>query len=315
MEDLGSATLLAQGGGGAEIVPSINPATTYPRDRDTYAPIDGRIYSRDHCPNYDLPEALLATLEGAEGCLLFSSGIAAADALLRALLKPGDCLVLPRLGYFAIRKHAAAHAAHINVEVEEYTDLADLEAVLRRRAAGGGVRLIWVETPANPTWEVVDIGAVAALAKLVPGAQVAVDATALTPLLCQPLKHGAHYVMHSATKYLNGHSDVVAGAVCCADSASAGWAAAQHAQTQTRRPLTTGSRASTQRQTWPSVAQGALPCSCPAGPRPLWAPAQSYGPREHLAVQLGPSCAGPLSLCAYPLSLSSVPLCGPSGPL
>ena len=65
------------------------------------------------------PEQVLATLEGAQGCLLFSSGIAAADAMLRALLKPGDCLVLPRLGYFAIRKHAAAHAAHINVEVRE----------------------------------------------------------------------------------------------------------------------------------------------------------------------------------------------------
>ena len=118
-EALSPATLLAQGGGGTAIVPSINPATTYSRDRDTYAPIDGRIYSRDHCPNYDLPEQMLATLEGAQGCLLFSSGIAAADAMLRALLKPGDCLVLPRLGYFAIRKHAAAHAAHINVEVRE----------------------------------------------------------------------------------------------------------------------------------------------------------------------------------------------------
>jgi cystathionine gamma-synthase len=103
-----TATLLAQGGGGGAIVPSINPATTYARDRDTYAPIDGRIYSRDHCPNYELPEQTLAALEGAQGCLLFSSGIAAADALLRALLRPGDCLVLPRLGYFAIRKHAAA---------------------------------------------------------------------------------------------------------------------------------------------------------------------------------------------------------------
>ena len=105
---LATATLLAQGGGGGAIVPSINPATTYARDRDTYAPIDGRIYSRDHCPNYELPEQTLAALEGAQGCLLFSSGIAAADALLRALLRPGDCLVLPRLGYFAIRKHAAA---------------------------------------------------------------------------------------------------------------------------------------------------------------------------------------------------------------
>ena len=223
---LAPGTLLAQGGGGAEIVPSINPATTYSRDRDTYAPVDGRVYSRDHCPNYDLPEQLLATLEGAQACLLFSSGIAAADALLRALLKPGDCLVLPRLGYFAIRKHAAAHAAHINVEVEEYTDLTELEAVLKKRATDGGVRLVWVETPANPTWEVVDINAVAALVRThCPAAEVVVDATALTPLLCQPLKHGAHYVMHSATKYLNGHSDVVAGAVCCADSSSAGWTA------------------------------------------------------------------------------------------
>ena len=226
-----TATLLAQGGGGGAIVPSINPATTYARDRDTYAPIDGRIYSRDHCPNYELPEQTLAALEGAQGCLLFSSGIAAGDALLRALLRPGDCLVLPRLGYFAIRKHAAAHAAHIDVEVEEYADLAELEALLRKRAAAGRVRLVWVETPSNPTWEVVDIGAVATLVgKHCPAAEVAVDATALTPLLCQPLKHGAHYVMHSATKYLNGHSDVVAGAVCCADSSTSGWAAVRSAR-------------------------------------------------------------------------------------
>ena len=176
-----TATLLAQGGGGGAIAPSINPATTYARDRDTYAPIDGRIYSRDHCPNYELPEQTLAALEGAQGCLLFSSGIAAADALLRALLRPGDCLVLPRLGYFAIRKHAAAHAAHIDVEVEEYADLAELEALLRKRAAAGRVRLVWVETPSNPTWEVVDIGAVATLVgKHCPAAEVAVDATPIS---------------------------------------------------------------------------------------------------------------------------------------
>ena len=77
--------------------------------------------------------------------------------------------------------------------MEEYSDLTDLEDVLKKRAAGGGgVRLVWVETPANPTWEVVDIGAVAALVGAhCPAAEVAVDATALTPLLCQPLKHGA----------------------------------------------------------------------------------------------------------------------------
>ena len=75
--------------------------------------------------------------------------------------------------------------------MEEYTDLTDLEAVLKKKA-GGCVRLVWIETPANPTWEVVDIGAVAALVGThCPAAEVAVDATALTPLLCQPLKHGA----------------------------------------------------------------------------------------------------------------------------
>jgi len=228
-QDWTFATYLAHAGGGDEVVPAIIPATTFARDRDTYAPIDGRIYSRDHCPNYVQPEQLLARLEGAQECLLFASGMAACDVLLRAILKPGDCLVLPRAAYFNIRVHAAAHCAHFGIDVEEYTDLAELEQVLVRRAADaslGGVRLVWIETPANPSWVVMDIARVAELTRThAPGAEVVVDATSLTPLLCRPLDHGAHYVMHAATKYLNGHSDVVAGALGCADQASAGWAA------------------------------------------------------------------------------------------
>ena len=193
------------------IVPPIQPSTTYAR-----APGDrgraGRMYTRDANPTYDQAEALLAALEGGESCLLFSSGMAAASTLFQAL-GPGDHVVLPEVMYHGVRTWAKAHGAHWGLEFDFVPggDLAALEAAMRP----GRTRLVWVETPCNPTWEVTDIAAVAAIAHAA-GARLAVDSTAATPVLTRPIAHGADVVMHSATKYLNGHSDVLAGALVTA---------------------------------------------------------------------------------------------------
>ena len=209
-------TLAAQGLGRVaapygEIVPPIHLATTYERAGDGSFP-GGRIYSRADNPTYDGPEALIAALEGAAGAMLFASGQAASAAVFQALA-PGECALVPRNMYWGLRKWLLEFAAPWGLAVESYDNasLDDLAARARARRA----RLIWVETPANPTWDVTDIAAAAAIAREV-AATLAVDSTCATPLLTQPLSLGAHLVMHSATKYLNGHSDVIAGALATA---------------------------------------------------------------------------------------------------
>ncbi|HSN20868.1 MAG TPA: PLP-dependent transferase, partial [Usitatibacter sp.] len=161
---------------------------------------------------YDAPEALLAALEGAHSALLFSSGQSAAAALFQALA-PGERVLLPRNMYWGLRNWIAGFMASWRLEVEFY-DNASLDD-LASRARAKPLRLLWIETPANPTWEVTDIAAAARIAHAA-GATVAVDSTCATPVLTQPLALGADVVMHSATKYLNGHSDVVAGALATA---------------------------------------------------------------------------------------------------
>ena len=116
--------------------------------------------------------------------------------------------------YWALRKWLLDFAAPWGLAVEFYDNASidDLAAKARARRP----RLIWIETPANPTWEITDIAAASAIAREV-GAIVAVDSTAATPLLTRPIELGAQIVMHSATKYLNGHSDVIAGALATAN--------------------------------------------------------------------------------------------------
>lgn len=207
------ATLLAQGTGHAaeafgEITPPIHLSSTYERAADGSYP-GGRIYARDQSPAYDAVENLLARLEGGSAARLFSSGMAAANALL-ATLRPGARLLAPQRMYWALRGWLLeqATAGAYRVDFYDNVDLDDLAGKL----AQAPTRWVWVETPANPTWEVTDIAAVVALARR-HGARVAVDSTVATPLLTRPLELGADIVMHSATKYLNGHSDLVAGAL------------------------------------------------------------------------------------------------------
>jgi cystathionine gamma-synthase len=212
---LNAQTLVAQGVASVsspyrEILPPIHMATTYERAADGSYP-GGRIYARADNPTFDPVEALIAALESAQAALVFSSGQAAAAAVFQALA-PGDVALVPRNMYWGLRKWLQSFAASWGLRVEFYVNdsLDDLAAITRARRP----KLIWVETPANPTWDVTDITAACTIAREV-GALVAVDSTCATPLLTRPLALGADVVMHSATKYLNGHSDVVAGALAC----------------------------------------------------------------------------------------------------
>jgi cystathionine gamma-synthase len=138
--------------------------------------------------------------------------MAAAIAVFQSLL-PGDHVVVARVLYWGVRKWLAEFGLSWGLDVE-FVDTADLKTV-QAAIRPGSTRLVWVETPANPTWEVTDLGAVCQLAHAA-GARVAVDNTVPTPVLTRPMEYGADLVVHSATKYLNGHSDVLAGAVLSA---------------------------------------------------------------------------------------------------
>jgi len=214
--DLRPETLAAQGMGRVaepyrDIVPPIHVSTTYERGADGGFP-GGRTYSRADNPSYDQAEALIAALERGAAAMLFASGQAAAAAVFQSL-SPGDRVLAPCNMYWGLRKWLLDFAAPWGLAVEFYDNASGDDLAAKARSLHA--RLIWIETPANPTWEVTDIAAAAAVAREV-GATVCVDSTVATPLLTQPLQLGAHLVMHSATKYLNGHSDVIGGALATA---------------------------------------------------------------------------------------------------
>ena len=203
-----------------DIVPPVHLATTFERAGDCSYP-GGRVYSRDASPAYDAPEALLRELEGGAAAALFSSGMAAASAVLQAL-KPGARVVAPRAMYWGLRNWMVQFAANWQLQLDFFADDADLAVLLQRPAD-----LVWLETPANPTWEISDIAAAARLAHAA-GARLAVDSTVPTPVFTRPLELGADIVMHSATKYLNGHSDVVAGALVAREDSDTWQAIRRH---------------------------------------------------------------------------------------
>ena len=195
-----------------DLVPPIHPASTFERAADGSYP-GGRVYARDASPAYLEAEEVLRQLEGGAQALLFASGHAAATAVLQAL-EAGDRVVAPHSMYWGLRKWLLDLAEHGHIQLAFY-DNTDIDE-LRQQVAAAPTRLLWIETPANPTWEITDIEAASALARE-HGAMTLVDATVPTPVLCQPLALGADIVLHSATKYLNGHSDVVAGALVTRD--------------------------------------------------------------------------------------------------
>ena len=167
----------------------------------------GYEYSRTGNPTRTALEDCLAALEGTDMGLAFASGMASTDALLR-LINPGDHVLVGNDVYGGtyrlFDKVLRKYGLHF-----DYAELSDLDAVAT--ALRPETRLIWLETPTNPLLKVVDIAAISELAHG-QGAQVAVDNTFATPFLQQPLALGADFVIHSTTKYLGGHSDVVGGA-------------------------------------------------------------------------------------------------------
>jgi cystathionine gamma-synthase len=190
------------------VVPPIHLATTYLRDPDNRYR-SGNVYGRPDNPTVREAEAVIAALEGAAEALVLGSGMSAATALFLAL-SPGDHIVAPRVMYWSLRNWLTSEATRWGLLVD-LVDMADLGA-LRAAIRPGATKLVWIETPANPLWSVTDIASAAEIAHAA-GAAVAVDSTCATPMLTRPLEHGADLVMHAATKYLAGHSDVVAGAL------------------------------------------------------------------------------------------------------
>jgi len=190
------------------ITPPIHVSSTYLRDADNQYRT-GRVYARADNPAFDQAEAVLCQLEHGAQALLFASGMAAATAVFQALA-PGDHVLAPKVMYWSLRNWLMTFATHWGLQVEliDMTDPATVKAALRP----GRTKLVWIETPANPLWTVTDIAATARCAHDA-GALLAVDSTVATPVLTQPLALGADIVMHAATKYLNGHSDLIAGAL------------------------------------------------------------------------------------------------------
>ncbi len=207
------ATIAAQGLGWVDeanhaLTPGVHVSSTFLRDTENRLP-EGRLYARADSPAYDQPEAVLAALEGGADAMVFGSGMAAATCAFQCLTPP-DHVVAPKIMYWALRNWLVTFCRPWGLDVE-LVDMTDLDAV-KRAVRPGKTKLVWAETPANPLWDVTDIAGVAEIAHAA-GARFIVDSTCATPVLTRPFELGADVVMHSATKYLNGHSDVVAGAL------------------------------------------------------------------------------------------------------
>ena len=187
--------------------PAIQLSTTFERAADGTFP-SGYAYIRDANPNRRALEAALTALEGGASAIAFASGMAATMAVFQTLA-PGDHVVAPLDAYFGTAKLLAEHFVPWGLQAS-FVDMTDAAAV--RAAVRPGTRLIWTETPSNPTIAVTDLAAIAAIAKSA-GALTACDNTWATPFLQRPLALGADLVMHSTTKYLSGHSDVMGGVV------------------------------------------------------------------------------------------------------
>ncbi|MET9729101.1 cystathionine gamma-synthase [Streptomyces sp. NPDC006458] len=196
------------------VVPPIYQVSTYKQD-GVGGLRGGYEYSRSANPTRTALEENLAALEGGRRGLAFASGLAAEDCLLRTLLSPGDHVVIPNDAYGGTFRLFAKVVARWGVEWS-VADTSDPAAV--RAAITPKTKAVWVETPSNPLLGITDIAAVAQIARDA-GAKLVVDNTFATPYLQQPLSLGADVVVHSLTKYMGGHSDVVGGALVVADEA------------------------------------------------------------------------------------------------
>jgi cystathionine gamma-synthase len=195
------------------VVPPIHQVSTYKQD-GVGGLRGGYEYSRSANPTRTALEQNLAALEGGSRALAFASGLAAEDCLLRTLLTPGDHVVIPDDAYGGTFRLFARVVGRWGVEwsAADTSDAGAVRAALRPRT-----KAVWVETPSNPLLGITDIERVADIARTA-GARLVVDNTFASPYLQQPLALGADVVVHSTTKYMGGHSDVVGGALVTSDA-------------------------------------------------------------------------------------------------
>jgi cystathionine gamma-synthase len=186
--------------------PPIHPSTTYARGPD-YEVLGDQSYSRYGNPTGDQVERLAARLDGGAEARLFSSGLAATAAFFETV-ETGQHVAAPRVMYHGAQDwlRRLSEKRGIGLTLFDQTDPAALGEALRP----GETAVLWIESPVNPTWDVIDIEAAGEAAHAA-GAVLAVDATVTTPVITRPLALGADIVFHSCTKYMNGHSDVLAG--------------------------------------------------------------------------------------------------------
>jgi cystathionine gamma-synthase len=196
------------------LMPGIHPSTTFQRAEDGSFPA-GYEYIRDANPNRRALETAMASLEAGAAAVAFASGMAATMAVFQTLA-PGDHVLAPLDAYYGTAKLLREHFGRWGLEVS-FVDMTNLEEV--QAAVRPSTRLIWTETPSNPTIAITDLKGIAAVAKSA-GALTACDNTWATPFLQRPLDLGIDIVMHSTTKYLSGHCDVMGGVIVTRDSSA-----------------------------------------------------------------------------------------------
>lgn len=194
------------------IVPPIHTSTTYARD-DDYETIGDFLYSRYGTPTHRPVEELAARLDKGSDARLFASGLAAFTSLIETVPEGGH-VVAPQVMYHGAQLWLRRLHDRGRIGLTLFDQSAP--GALEDAVLPGQTDLIWFETPANPTWDVIDIRAAAAVAKA-NGARLAVDST-VAPLTTRPIELGADYTFHSVTKYYNGHSDVLGGLLVTATS-------------------------------------------------------------------------------------------------
>jgi cystathionine gamma-synthase len=222
--NLHPATIAAQAAGAVDpasggVVPPVQFATTYLRDENYDLVNPANVYLRSHNENTRVAERILNALEGAEETLIFPSGMAAIAAVFRTVPNGASVVVQSQI-YWGTTKWIRDFCTRRQIALHE-VDASDLDAFAALcRAEKPDLCLI--ETPSNPWLRITDIAGAAAAAHEV-GATLVVDSTAASPVLSHPLEHGADIVMHSATKGINGHSDVLAGSLATNDTGAARW--------------------------------------------------------------------------------------------
>lgn len=188
------------------ISPPLQFSTTYSRD-PAYDHIGNYSYSRSDNPSWEVLENVCAELDGGAEAKCFASGMAAVCALFETV-NAGEHIVAPRIMYHGSQDwlRRISEKRSIGLSLFDANDIGNLQQAVQP----GKTSVVWIESPVNPTWDVIDIALAAEIAHRA-GAILAVDATVASPVTTRALEHGADIVFHSATKYLNGHSDVVAG--------------------------------------------------------------------------------------------------------